>query len=244
MKVIYVDESGNYAVSGPSRFFIVGAAIFDIDDFDHMEKTIQAFKDRVFEGKLKGSEIHSHDISRGLNGFYKIPTHKKTQIFDQAYTMVNSLSFSIILVAVDKQMLEPTQRIDAEVIDLAYSSLMTRLDIYLRKIHNKGIILMDRTSSNPYALNKTDIMVTKSVESVIRRGTSLKDTKSIISAPQFINSREEAGLQVADLVVYCTNRFLTNKENFRKYWDLIYPKIQTGKDGKVDGYGLTRFPRT
>lgn len=243
MKVIYVDESGNHAIDYPSRFFIVVAVIIDIDDFDHMEKTIQLFKNEVFGSKFKGNEIHSGDIIRGENGFEEITEDEKTQIFAEVFTIINSLEFSIITVAVDKHALKPSQHIDAKILDMAYGSLMTRLNMYLRKIHDKGIILMDRTSSKPHALNKTDTTVMKTIKEEIKRGTSLKGIKNIISAPQFIDSKEETGIQIADLVAYCTNRFLNNKKNFREYWDLIYPKIQTGEDGKVDGYGLTKFPQ-
>lgn len=119
---------------------------------------------------------------------------------------------------------------------------MTKFDLYLRRIQGKEIILFDRVSGKQYALSKTDILVRKYTRKTILNGISMKGTRSMIAEPQFSNSEEEAGLQIADTISYCTSRFLKNKKDFCRHWDLIYSKIQTGKDGDVNNYGLAMLP--
>lgn len=80
MKIIYVDESGNPSMRHQSRFFIASGAIFDIEDFDHMEKTVRSFKDEVFSGKFRGHEIHMYDIVGGKNKFRDMTKDEKKQM--------------------------------------------------------------------------------------------------------------------------------------------------------------------
>ncbi len=51
------------------------------------------------------------------------------------------------------------------------------------------------------------------------------------------------GLQIADAVAYCTTRYLTNHQNFTRNWNIVKSKLRTNPSGKMDGFGLIRFPK-
>lgn len=51
-----------------------------------------------------------------------------------------------------------------------------------------------------------------------------------------------SGLQVADLAAYPIARYVEKGNSERKDWQAILPRIRTGPNEKIDGYGLKIFP--
>ena len=242
MKVAYVDESGGASAGHQSRYCIVAAAMFDEDDLDCMESAVRGFKKSALGRRFAGSEIHAYDIMGGKGGFRGITESERGRILDGLYSMAGSLRFSAIAVAVDKRSLGPPQRTGLRAVDAAYGMLASRIDIHLGRIRKKGVVLLDMVSSRPHALGKTDIVASNAIRTTLAYGAGLRGTRTVIGGPQFVRSDEEAGIQVADLVAYCTGRRMNGGGGFGRYWDLVYPKFQAGADGRAEGFGLVSYP--
>ena len=130
-----------------------------------------------------------------------------------------------------------------DILETAYKFLIERFDKFLRKTENKGVVRIVRTSNKYNTLNKKDVKILNLINNVRHHGTNWQTVRNIIEEPLFYDSTIRKGLQIADAIVYCTNRHLNNNADFNKYWNLLHPKIQTSVEGNIVGYGLTIFPR-
>ena len=86
-------------------------------------------------------------------------------------------------------------------------------------------------------------MILSYINHIRHHGTNWQSVRNIVEEPLFYDSFVRKGLQIADAVAYCTNRYLNKNNDFDSYWKLLYPKIQKNASGTTMGYGLTVFPR-
>lgn len=240
---MYIDEAGVEAKNDQTQYFVTSGAIFHEDDLTDMKKTVHAFKNNIFTGKFANNEIHTHDIYKGKNKFLGITPSQIDTILTSLYTIINNLNFSTISVAIDKPALMKSKFSNYDVLETAYKFLVERFDKYLRRTENMGIIRIDKTSDRPNILNKKDGKILSEINNIRHHGTNWQSIKNIVEEPLFYDSLLRKGLQIADAVVYCTNRHLNKKSDFDNYWDLLYPKIQKSPLESIWGYGLTVFPK-
>lgn len=240
---MYLDEAGVEVKRDQTKFFVVSGAVFHEDHLTGMKEVVQSFKNTTFNGKFENNEIHVHDIYKGKKEFLGITLPEIDSILNELYTMINSLEFSTISVAIDKPALAASGYSHYDILETAYKFLVERYDKFLRKTENKGVIRIDRTSNKPTTLNKKDDKILNLINNVRHHGTNWQSVRNIVEEPIFYDSTLRKGLQIADAVVYCTNRHLNGSLDFNKYWDLLYPKIQSDVTGDITGYGLTIFPK-
>ena len=81
------------------------------------------------------------------------------------------------------------------------------------------------------------------INSARKHGTRWQKIKNIVEEPDFYDSSQRKVLQVADAIAYCTNRYLGKNSNFDAYWEHITKKAQRSSSGRINGYGLTVFPK-
>ena len=240
---MYVDESGVEEITDPTKYFVTSGTIFHENGLAEMKKKIIDFKEEVFVDDLKDCEIHVHDIYKGKNDFYGIKLEKRREILDKLYTALSNIRFSIISVAIDKQNLLDSKWSNYDILETGYTFLIERFDKFLRRTNNKGLVRIDRTSNKTYALNKKDRKIIDTISHIRKHGTNWQSIKTIVEEPFLIKSHLRKGLQIADAAVYCTNSFLNLNDDFKNYWDIIYPKIHTSSFGSIWGYGLYIFPK-
>lgn len=240
---MYVDEAGVEEKNDKTKYFVIGGAVFHEDDLAEMKRKVQMLRVNDFTGEFSGNEIHVHDIFKGKKEFKGIKEKQINDFLTSIYNLVNELEFSVISVAIDKPTLQTSKYSNYDVLETAYKFLVERFDNYLRRTENQGIIRIDRTSNKSDILNKKDRRILREISNVRHHGTNWQKVKNIAEDPLFYDSSMRKGLQIADAVVYCTNRHLNGNNDFDKYWNLLYPKFQTRYSGSIDGYGLTVFPR-
>lgn len=239
---MYIDEAGVEEINDKTQYFVTSGAIFHENDLADMKKKVSVFKNDVFTGKFAGNEIHVHDIYKGKREFLGITLKEVDSILTKVYSLINDLNFNTISVAIDKPALIKSKYSNYLVLETAYKFLVERFDKFLRRTDNQGIIRIDRTSNKSNIMNKKDKRILNEINNVRHHGTNWQSVRNIAEEPLFYDSSSRKGLQIADAVVYCTNRHLNNND-FDKYWDLLYPKIQTSPLGNIRGYGLTIFPK-
>lgn len=240
---MYIDESGVEQINDPTKYFVTSGAIFHENNLAEMKKKIIDFKNNVFVGTLQDAEIHVHDIYKSQKDFYGITKQQSLNILDSLYSELFKTQFSITSVAIDKPTLKNSKFSNYDILETGYTFLIERFDKFLRRTNNKGIIRIDKTSNKSTSLNKKDCKILNIVNTIRKQGTNWQSIKNIAEEPFLIDSRLRKGLQIADAVVYCTNNYLNGNPDFKKYWDLIYPKIHTSDRGSIWGYGLYVFPK-
>ena len=165
------------------------------------------------------------------------------EILDKLYTVISDIRFSITSVAINKPNLLTSKWNNYDVLETGYTFLIERFDKFLRRTNNKGIVRIDKTSNKQVALNKKDCKILDTINHIRKHGTNWQSIRTIAEEPFLIESHLRKGLQIADADVYCTNSFLNLNEDFKNYWDMIYPKIHTSNVGSIWGYGLYVFPK-
>ena len=238
---MYVDESGVEEENDETKYFVVSGVIFHENDLEELKQKITKLSWQEFPEKFRGNEIHIHDIFRGKKDFEKIDESEIKSLLTKIYELINSLEFSIISVAIDKPQLLDSRFSNWSVLETAYTFLVERFHNFLGNEESKGMVRIDMTSNKESSLNKKDKKIFNLIHNIRRDGTNWQSVKNIIEDPIFFDSKNSAGIQIA--VVYCTNRLLSGKVGFEKYWKLLYPKIQTNHSGEIWGYGLTVFPK-
>ena len=153
---MYIDEAGVEVKRDQTKFFVVSGAIFHEDHITDMKNIVQSFKNTKFNEKYKNNEIHVHDIYKGKKEFLGITLPEIDSILTELYTMINSLEFSTISVAIDKPSLAISSYSHYDILETAYKFLAERYDNFLRKTENKGVIRIDRTSNKSNTSNKKD----------------------------------------------------------------------------------------
>jgi hypothetical protein len=242
---MYLDESGVIETTHPSRYFITAGIIFHENTLSKMKKDVINFKKTNFVGNLYGAEIHTYEIRKARGKFLGITESKKHSLLNSLYTMVNNLDSTVIAIRIDKQKFVARHSDKNEILDYGYMLLAERFDNFLVENNEKGIIRIDiSTSPNQTGLNCKDTKILKIINKVRKKGTKYQRAAiDIVEEPHFLKSHQRKGLQVADLVAYCTSRKTNNFTDFDAYWNLIYPKFRKSQNGKVEGYGLIAYPR-
>ena len=209
---MYVDESGVENKADQTKYFVVSGAVFHENALPDMKKHVQSFYDDTFTGKFKGNVIHVHDIFKGQKSFAGITRQEADDMLSSVYTLINELEFDTISVAIDKPALTASKFSNYDVLETAYKFLIERFNNFLRRTENKGLIRIDKTSNKAHVLNKKDCMILSYINHIRHHGTNWQSVRNIVEEPLFYDSFVRKGLQIADAVAYCTDRYL-NKNN-------------------------------
>jgi len=242
---MYVDESGSELLSDKSPWYVTSGVIFHEDDLSSMKGSVQNYKNNNFVGKLKGAEIHLHDMFNCQNRFEDMSQQEKWSLIDNLYQTVSALPMTIISSCINKyKFIRKYGSLEDKIIDYCYVMLVERFQMFLQDNNNKGIMRIDKTTDKKqFKLNKKDERIIININKIRRHSSGRLQAVSIVEEPLIIDSILRKGLQLADSVAYCTTKFLNNRTGFTHCWDLLLPKIRSNSDGKIEGYGLIIYPQ-
>jgi len=238
MYTIYVDESGIPSFRDPIKHYVLSGILVHDSKIKELKQNVFLYKHRYFKNDYIESEIHTQNLYNSKKNFIGlVGRDEKYQLLDNLYKMITDLSAVIISVAIDKPLLEQT-RPNWKIFKIAWTILISRFNQYLeydalRK--EPAIVKIDKSTSK----NRKDL--NSLFEEMRSHKHKHQRIDKILGEPIFVNSDAIEGIQVADAVSYCTNRYLEKKSQFTDYWKMI-TKIMLSKDGKTFGHGLNIFP--
>lgn len=239
---MYIDESGVPEITDPTKYFVTTGVIFHENSLVNMKRIISEFKDRQFIGKLKDAEIHLYDMYKGKKEFYGLTPQEIKIILDDLYDELRKIHFSIISIVINKQDLKTSKYAHYDILETGYTYLIERFDKFLRRTNNKGVIRIDKMKNKPFALSPKDTKILNQINKIRKHGTNWQTIENIVEEPFFIESHLRKGLQIADAVVYCVNRYYNQNPEFNNYWDILKTKMHSSDSGSILGYGVYHFP--
>ena len=243
MHLLFLDESGDHnltAINPDYPVFVLGGVLMDSDYANHgLEDEVAQFKMDVF-GRAD-IVLHTTDIVRRRNGFEALKDDDFRERFYGSLNMLMSrLEYRVIACAIRKPDL--LKRHGATVRD-PYS-------ISLRVVAEQMCFAVgDKPDNGAIIAESRDPMLDRELEltweSLRVEGTNYLKAETIReNIVDFrIRSKQEClpGLELADLVVSPIGRHVIGKPD-RDDWRSIEPKVLRGRDGEMDGYGLTVLP--
>lgn len=243
MKLLFLDESGDHNLEKIDRqypLFVLSGVVFDNDYYRKIAK--QAI--RRFKKKLFGTDkiiLHTADITRNKDGFEKLKELKFRQKFYQELnSLMKGLDFTIVACAIKKD--KHLAKYGLAAIDpymLSLDFIVERFIFMLSTQREKGTIIAE--SRNALLDNQLELaFLNLKIQGTKFLGPS-RIKERIRELKIIPKVRNEAGLQMTDLVATPIGRFVLGKE-IKEDFRIIEKKFRKDKNGKYLHYGLKIFP--
>ena len=235
MTIMYVDDSGTPRHTDHVDYFILSGIIVHDDYIKKLQRDVFEYTQSNFVGDLVDSEIHVYDIYNSHKNFQRVSFTTKSNLLDNLYNMIKNLPCIGITIVINKKKFE--EQSESKILDMAWSFLLERYDMFLRENAIKlGRIKIDSSS------NKTQNAIIQTFHRLTRYGLVTRRLSNI-DEPVFVNSAGVYGIQIADAFAYCTLKNRKNNDDFSKYWKIIYSKLRKSNSGKIQGYGYKEHPK-
>ena len=127
---MYVDDSGSPSLKDNSSYYVISGVIVHEIDINQMERKVQQYKSLNFISGYKDAEIHAHDIYKSQRKFSELTRPRKYEIFDNLYSLINTLPITIISVGISKVRLLKSHP-DWDIFSAAWTFLTERFDKYV-----------------------------------------------------------------------------------------------------------------
>lgn len=239
--VVYVDESGSpnlKDVEPENPLFTLAFCVFE--KVDYMERVVPSMQKIKFDFWGHDSVImHSYDIRKERGPFAVLRDAAIRQKFlDRVNAAVEAAPFTLIAAVINKRLLAQNYVNPADTYDIAMTFCMERLARFLDEAgqrHAMQHVLVEKRGEP--ADTNLELAFRRICDGVNQyRAMPLFD---IIFADKKHNS---TGLQFADLVAYPITRHTMRPEQANRAFDIVQAKFRRNAAGRVDGFGLKRFP--
>jgi len=243
MKVMFLDESGNHAlttVDAQYPVFVLGGIITELEYAEQvLDPRIRQFKVGLF-----GQDdicLHTADIVRNRNGFERLiePAFRR-RFYAELNKLMRELDYTVVACAIKKD--AHLARYGMAAVDpylLSLDILVERFCFEIGSIPNGGVIYAEKRS--PVLDRELDIawlnLKVQGTESV--QASTINDR--ITNLHTISKETNNAGLQLADLVVSPIGRFVLGKPT-KEDWTIIESKFRR-RGGCFLGAGLVVLPR-
>ena len=239
--IVYVDESGDHCLTKiESEFpvFVLSFCLFRKADYiNRIVPALQQIKFKHFGHDM--IVFHERDIRKASGPFvYLTDTRRREEFMADMNAWVESSPFVIIAIVIRKSEFVQKHASFRNPYHFAMQLGLERVKKYLRR-HEPA----NRTTHIVFEARgrRED----DDLELEFRRvcdGANFKRQSlnfQMISAEKQVNS---TGLQLADLTARPIGRHVMNPIQSNRAYDLILTKLDRGKTGEVEGYGLKSYP--
>lgn len=234
MTIIYVDDSGSPNSADQTNYFVLSGVIVHDNKIKDLQKAVCDYKHANFVDAYVDSEIHSHNINKSTGDFSRISYDTKIELLNDLYYMIKGIDCVGISILINKSELRrkhPTWR----VVNTAWISLIERYNGFLKENDlGAGHIRVDKSSSRAHG------EITKVFHELVYHGTPFQTIDQVLR-PKFVSSSGVSGIQIADAFAYCTFQHKMRRQEFDRYWDIVYGKLRR-HGSQVEGYGYKEYP--
>jgi len=239
--IVYVDESGDHSLSSIDPqypIFVLAFCIFNKQSYTH--SLVQKFKQVKFE--YFGHDmvvLHENEIRKDKGAFRLLrPKEVKDEFVGRLSRIIEEEEFTVIAAVIRKDKLAERYLNAGNPYHLALAFCMERTYRYLEEHgatdKNTHIVVERRGKREDDTL---ELEFRRICDGMNYFGKHLPF--EIVMAHKQSNS---AGLQLADLTARPIGRYILNKQQGNRAFDIIKKKMRRDNWGKIEGYGLKIFP--
>lgn len=240
MYLLYLDESGTADPigtqdnSGCSKNFVIGGILVNSKDNQKLEESFYYLKEKYLKNPLKELKYNTgrEDIKIGFN---------KEKLRDETFDFIrdNPCDFKIISIIFNKSKITEKpylKNTKEEIYSKSFQFLLERINRELEDSQESCLVVLD---SRNRIDNKT---LYKSYMNMLKNGTNLQPPNKFshfLPSIAFSDSEFCVNLCISDFC--CAAVFQMAEYGRPRYLKTIKNKFRH-KNGKIKGYGITRFP--
>lgn len=268
--VLYIDDSGTkeYADDpkeyetrrGKSRYFVFGAILLSPASSGRLssrviKQKLECFGTESVELKSNWLRNPKERKARYLDA-YGISEERLKGFVDEIYGVVVRSDLVLLGAVVDKKHMQEDYAPNPWYAPaVAYDVLLQRVEQQVKHPAQVSVIIDDMTGATPKG-NQYKANLQKQHQRFIQRGSALRkgmDFRCLHGSLKFVNSAHSQVLQISDLVSYNIHRqFMDYGDDWETagigklptyaYLKRILVKFRQGREGRVQGYGIAKFP--
>lgn len=241
---MFLDESGDHSldkIDSSYPIFVLAGCIFD---FDYYSKVVEPETNKLKIKHFGKTDIilRSYDIRKQKKDFSCLVDIKRRKAF---YTDLDKLmqttEFTIISAAIKKDNLKNKYSDPGNPYHLCLQFILERSIMYLGRSGNKMIFRIESRQTH------NDEKLAEVYEGFRNHDHQLFKKEEIQSKLVDLSFNQKIqniiGMQMADLVAYPIGRWVLNKSQENKAFDIIQDKIhKSPKNGQYINFGLKIFP--
>lgn len=249
MQLFFIDESGTIPPQNKTAtnlFFTLGGVIIPEDHWHEIEKEMIHLKNHYkVEGEIKWRYFAKDRSEVTKTPLSHLAVQEKEELRNALYTMMTKFkSVKLISVVVDVRrayLLDYVQT-ENDLYWFAYKQMTERFQYHLQDISRvvgskiNGIIICDHRQP------KDDLLLRHLHQKLLTR-TKLHHTfyDNLVEGVFMAPSHLSVGIQFADLVAGAVFRKYVRNDN--RYFNLIRDSFRKSSTGKIEGYGLVKWPK-
>lgn len=247
MHLCFVDESGTPAKPQQSkhRYFVFGGLVIPEERWSNVRFHLLGLKRQwQYHGELKWRYFAPNN-NDAKNPMLSWSNEHKNDFRKSAFEIITkNKSLRILTGVCDAPLAYTLDNVDQQedIYFRTYKVVTERFQYFLQDLstesghHTSGIIVSDHRNS------RQDNRLREQHERLVREaGRDTSTYGNFIESIFLSPSHMSIGIQLADMVAGAIWRF--HEHNDDTCLNLIKPSFRTSKSGKIDGYGVARFPK-
>lgn len=264
--VVYIDDSGTkeynndrlYSNNGNTPLFVFGALLMTTDASDKLTTEVRKLKSQAFgteEVEIKSTwlRLPKHREEQYLKKF-RMSSDTLDKFTTDFYQIITTTDLTLLGVIIDKLAMQNKYPKPYYPAAIAYEILMQRVVQQCTTQESVSVIIDDMNGATP-AGNQHKTNLQKQHEKLRKTGSSLMPKLNFSPLTQHIkfkDSQKSHQLQVADIIAYNTFRqfrdhgtdweIISDTLPMYKWFKLIAHKFRTDANGKVQGWGIIKYP--
>ena len=226
MHFFYIDESGDTGrnLSDPEQpIFVMGGVNLRDEGWNRTQQEFNQMLSDYFNGTIPDEfELHSYELlsPNGRGPFENHPMEDRTALAEAALNLIHDRSHGIHLISFDKGKITDIPCGVSLAFNpsrpylLGFDYLTTCINWYVKERLGqsaRGMIIIDEKQQHHSDIER--IMHNRRYE-----GAQIHRVKWVVEFSYPIDSRKNPMVQLSDLVVFCSRRFLEIEHGYRDDW--------------------------
>src|SRR3989344_3979616 len=250
MELIYIDESGDTIplINGGKKYLVLTGCIFGEEDIPVIDEQFRSIKRKYYKDEhieIKSNFLRYANPELTETSPLKLNSKEKYDELEKDLAeFLIKLPIKLVSIVIDKQ--EYWKKYPSQnPYMIAYIYLLERIQKILEKEKKLGICIIDPREGQveKHFLGNE---LSKIHEKMRRTdGVIWKQCTRVIEKLLFSQSDSTNGIQIVDLYCYPVFHIFEYNKNKEEYWrfnELTFPKLDRSNEGKIIGYGLKFFP--
>lgn len=259
MYIFYIDESGQREY-GPktSRYFVLCGLGVPDTEWKRLNDRVSELKNTYFKTpsvETKSAWLrHPSERKKRYIDTFGISEEDLREFIERIYDLIETSNIVLFASVIDKKEMQEDYVTPQNPSSIAYRLIFERFEKFLeQQAEDRGIVIFDKISEAAFVKKGYENLLVRQHLKYMTKGTDYVTVERIIEGLLFIPSVENNFIQLADLCAYNTFRqFRQFGEDWEKpsgkslktykYFGRILKKFYVGRDDRLSGYGIKKFP--
>lgn len=226
MHFFYIDESGDTGrdlLNADQPIMVIGGVSLSDEKWNNTQIAFEKVISEYFKGQVpEDFELHSTDLlsPKGNGHFTGQPISDRTKLAKNLLNILVNQSHNVHYIAFDKRKINETACgatlcfNPSRPYELGFDYLITYINWFVKKklgSSARGLIILDEKRDQYDNIKR--ILTDRRFKT-----TKTHRVKWIVEFGYPVDSKKNPMIQLSDLVIYCTSKFIEIENGYRNYW--------------------------